>query len=126
MKHILLSIMTLFLTACSTSGETHIKPEALMSLLQAGATKPIIIDVRSEMEYSAGHIPYAIHIPFWQAFSSDALDNIDKQQDIFLYCEHGPRASISKFAYSLAGFKNIRYVEGHMTAWRAAGLPMEH
>lgn len=125
MKRFLLSIMTLLVTACSTSSETHIKPAELMELLQAEQAKPIIVDVRSGMEYNSGHIPYAKHIPFWQAFSSDALDDLDKQQDIYLYCEHGPRAGISKFAYYLAGFENIRYIEGHMTSWRAAGLPME-
>jgi len=125
MKLFFLSLITFLLQACSTSNETHIKQAELLSLLQSEQASPLIVDVRSSSEYNAGHIPHAQHIPFWQSFTTDALDNAEKQDDVLLYCEHGPRAGIAKFAYSMAGFKNIRYVEGHMTSWRKAGLPME-
>jgi rhodanese-related sulfurtransferase len=42
-----------------------------------------------------------------------------------LYCAHGPRAGIAKFALKLSGFDNIVYLEGHMSAWKAAKLPVE-
>ena len=125
MKIFFLSLLAFFLQACSSSSETHIKQAELLSLLQSEQASPIIVDVRSGMEYKAGHIPHAQHIPFWQSFTTDALDSAEKQDDVILYCEHGPRAGIAKFAYYMAGFKKIRYVEGHMTAWRKAGLPME-
>lgn len=125
MKAFFLSLLAFLLQACSTSNETHIKQAELLSLLQSAQAQPVIIDVRSSAEYNAGHIPRAQHIPFWQSFTTDALDNIDKQEVVLLYCEHGPRAGIAKFAYYMAGFKHIRYVEGHMTNWRKAGLPLE-
>ena len=125
MKIFFVSLLAFILQACSSSSETHIKQAELLSLLQSEQAPPIIIDVRSGMEYKAGHIPHAQHIPFWQSFTTDALDNTEKQDDVILYCEHGPRAGIAKFAYFMAGFKKIRYVEGHMTSWRKAGLPME-
>ena len=125
MRLFLLSLLTFILQACSTSSETHIKQSELLSLLQEEQASPIIVDVRSSSEYNAGHIPLAHHIPFWQSFTTDALNGKAKQAEILLYCEHGPRAGIAKFAYFMAGFENIRYVEGHMTAWRKAGLPME-
>lgn len=125
MRAFLLTLITFCLQACSTSTESHIKQTELLMLLQSDQTQPVIIDVRSSMEFKDGHIPQAQHIPFWQSFTTDTLDNNAKQEDIILYCEHGPRAGIAKFAYSMAGFKNIKYVEGHMTAWRKAGLPME-
>ena len=124
MKVFFLSLAGLLLQACSTSSETHIKQTELLALLQSEPA-PIIIDVRSSREFNAGHIPHAQHIPFWQSFTSDALENNAKQDDLILYCEHGPRAGIAKMAYSMAGFKNIRYLQGHMTNWRQAGLPME-
>ena len=125
MKLFFLSLLAFILQACSTSSETHIKQTELLSLLQEEQAQPIIIDVRSSAEYNAGHIPQAQHISFWKSFTTDALDNNEKQAEILLYCEHGPRAGIAKFAYFMAGFENIRYVEGHMTAWRKAGLPIE-
>ena len=121
MKVFFLSLLSLALQACSTSSETHIQQAELLTLLQTEQT-PIIIDVRSSREFNAGHIPHAQHIPFWQSFTSDALDNTDKQEEVILYCEHGPRAGIAKLAYKMAGFNNIRYLQGHMTNWRKAGL----
>ena len=124
MKILFLSILCLLIQACSTSSETHIKQSELLTLLQSEQF-PIIIDVRSSREFNAGHIPHAQHIPFWQSFTSDALDNKEKQEKVVLYCEHGPRAGIAKLAYTSAGFKNILYLQGHMTSWRKSGLPME-
>ncbi len=125
MKLFFLSLLAFILQACSSSSETHIKRTELLSLLQEEQAQPIIIDVRSSAEYNSGHIPQAKHISFWKSFTTDALDKNEKQEEILLYCEHGPRAGIAKFAYFMAGFENIRYVEGHMTAWRKAGLPIE-
>ncbi len=116
--------MSILLAACGMTHETHIQRAELEALLQTHKA-PLIIDVRSSMEYKAGHIPTALHIPFWKSFSPDTLENADKNKDLILYCEHGPRAGIAKFAYSLAGFKKIRYLEGHMSTWRAENRPME-
>ena len=124
MKVFFLSLISILLQACSTSSETHIKQTELLALLES-EKNPIIIDVRSSREFNAGHIPHAQHIPFWQSFTSDALENNAKQDDLIIYCEHGPRAGVAKLAYSMAGFKNIRYLQGHMTSWRKAGLPMD-
>jgi len=124
MKLFFTLLLSPLLIACSTSSESHIQQAELVALLQINPP-PLIIDVRSSMEYDSGHIPHAQHIPFWQSFTSDALDSHDKQDELILYCEHGPRAGIAKFAYFLAGFENIRYLEGHMTTWRSANLPME-
>lgn len=124
MRVLFLCIVSLLIQGCSTSSETLIKQSELLTLLQSEQV-PIIIDVRSSREFNDGHIPHAQHVPFWQSFTSDTLDNKEKQEEIILYCEHGPRAGIAKLAYTIAGFKNIRYVQGHMTSWRNAGLPME-
>lgn len=86
---------------------------------------PIIIDVRSTGEYQSGHVPGAIHVPFWSAFTTDKMDVYDKDDRVVLYCAHGPRAGVAKLAFYLAGFKNLSYLSGHMTAWSKAELPVE-
>ena len=93
-------------------------------LQQLGNNSPIIIDVRSTLEYRAGHIPNALHIPFWTAFTTKRLRGYSSDQPLILYCEHGPRAGITKLGLSMQGFQNIRYLEGHMINWRKAGLPI--
>lgn len=114
----------ILLSACGGNGKTHIQQDEILQLIQSGEP-PVIIDVRSESEYETSHIPGAIHIPFWSAFSTDQLDDRSPEELLVLYCEHGPRAGIAKFALSLGGFENMVYLKGHMSGWKQAGLPVE-
>ena len=116
-------VFLLIMQACSNDSKTHITQSALLQQMQE-SSPPIIIDVRSEYEYQAGHIPAALHIPFWDTFFTEQLQSYSTTQAIVLYCEHGPRAGIAKWGLSMQGFENIRYLQGHMSAWRKAGLPM--
>ena len=96
----------------------------LIEKLESG-WQPTIVDVRSNGEYKAGHVPKAIHLSFWSPlFSSDSLA-VDRSQPLVLYCEHGPRAYIAAFGLRNAGFKQVYYLKGHMSQWRKDGLPIE-
>jgi len=110
--------------ATSRDNSTHMTAARLNTLVQSGQA-PVIVDVRSGREYRAGHVPGAIHLPFWLAFAR--ADEIDapKDQLIVVYCAHGPRAGIGKAALLLEGFTQVRYLQGHMTGWYRAGLPLE-
>ena len=103
---------------------THITAVELSELLKTGHA-PVIVDVRSGREYRAGHVPGAIHLPFWLAFAR--ADNLAAPRDepVVVYCAHGPRAGIGKAALSLQGFTQIRYLQGHMSGWYKAELPVE-
>ena len=111
-------------TAADDVDRTHISATELEQLINQG-TAPAIIDVRSSYEYRAGHIPGAIHIPFWSAlFRVDEI-NAPKDEPIVVYCAHGPRAGLGKFALIRAGYTEVLYLDGHMTGWYKAGLPVE-
>ena len=123
MRRFLVIVFLLIMQACSNDSKTHITQSALLQQMQE-SSPPIIIDVRSEYEYQAGHIPAVLHIPFWDTFFTEQLQSYSTTQAIVLYCEHGPRAGIAKWGLSMQGFENIRYLQGHMSAWRKAGLPI--
>lgn len=111
-------------TAADAVDRTHISATELEQLINQGRA-PTIIDVRSSYEYRAGHIPGAIHIPFWSAlFRVDEI-NAPKDEPIVVYCAHGPRAGLGKFALTRAGYTEVLYLDGHMTGWHKAGLPVE-
>ncbi|MEE9397338.1 MAG: rhodanese-like domain-containing protein [Methylococcales bacterium] len=119
-----LFLVFLYMTGCASNSQTHISQHDLLQQIKTHQA-PTIIDVRSESEYQSGHVPGAIHIPFWAAFSrtDDVPSPVEKP--LVLYCEHGPRAGIAKLAFSLGGYDNILYLEGHMSGWKKAKLPME-
>ncbi|MDH5305952.1 MAG: rhodanese-like domain-containing protein [Myxococcales bacterium] len=96
----------------------------LLARIEAG-NAPVILDVRSHSEFEHAHIPGALHVPFWAiAARASALPD-SARQEIVVYCEHGPRAGLAKGALRLSGFPRVRYLAGHMAAWKRAGLPQE-
>lgn len=86
---------------------------------------PCVVDVRSRIEYRSGHIPGAVHLPFWKAaFKRTSLPD-DKSARVVLTCEHGPRAQLAQATLRLAGYRNLDLLEGHMSGWRRIGLPLK-
>jgi hydroxyacylglutathione hydrolase len=123
-KILLIISISLFLLGCSTTGEGYMQQSELLAQINQGKA-PIIVDVRSDAEYKAGHVPGAIHVPFWTAFTTDKMDEYNKSDAVVMYCAHGPRAGVAKLAFYFAGFEKLSYLAGHMTAWTKAGLPVE-
>ncbi len=118
-------LLVLFLASCQSTGEGYMQQQQLLELIEQQQA-PVIVDVRSGGEYQAGHVPGALHVPFWSILTTDKLDKIDKTQLLVIYCEHGPRAGIAKLGLWLTGFEHIDYLAGHMTAWKKKGLPMDN
>lgn len=112
------------LTACGTQEVRNVTPETLYPRLGSDE-EPLLLDVRSEYEYRSGHIPGAIHFPFWKAPWNIARVQPLPGQDVVVYCEHGPRASMAGAVLKRAGVKRVLYLKGHMSAWRKASLPMQ-
>lgn len=100
------------------------KPAQLRKFL--GRTDcPVIVDVRSKREYRQAHIPGAIHIAFWMMPFRYKLLKDDREKQIIVYCEHGPRAVFARQSLQSKGFDKTECLEGHMLAWRKAGFPTE-
>jgi rhodanese-related sulfurtransferase len=86
---------------------------------------PAVIDVRTGFEFNRGHIPGAIHAPTWKILLFLAPLPKDKETELVLTCEHGPRAQIVKGILAALGYRKMDLLDGHMHGWRAAGLPQE-
>jgi rhodanese-related sulfurtransferase len=120
-KYLLLTALSaLFLTACST---TIVRSELQKKLLESPA--PLIVDVRSAGEYNTGHIPGAIHIPFYAIASGLEMLAFPKGKPVVIYCEHGPRAGLAGISLYFQDFEKVYSLEGHMQGWRESGLPVE-
>lgn len=103
--------------------KTSISVTELNELL-GSAKAPVVVDVRSSREYKAGHIPGAIHLPFWTAPFQHEKIKAGHQATLVLTCAHGPRAKVAKFFLGRAGFRQVMYLDGHMVAWKGANLPL--
>jgi len=112
------------LVGCSLGRSPAIPRETLAAQIAAG-TAPVVLDVRSASEYDAGHVPGAINLPFQTVASRHAALGVAPEAPIVVYCAHGPRAAWAGRALRKAGYSHVLYLDGHMTAWKTAGLPVE-
>ena len=72
----------------------------------------IILDVREQDEYDAGHIPEAILIPYTQIGEKANEMLPDKDQLILVYCRSGRRSKIAAEALVELGYTNIKEFGG--------------
>ena len=117
-------VLIVLLSACAGNERSHISPNELFASIKNG-TAPTIVDVRTQSEYQSGHVPGAIHLPFYSVWTRNTDIKSAKEDRVVVYCEHGPRAGLAKFGLWTAGFKHVVYLEGHMSGWKELDLPME-
>jgi rhodanese-related sulfurtransferase/DNA-binding transcriptional ArsR family regulator len=94
----------------------------LMERLSDGSV--VVLDVRPEEEYRAGHIPGARSVPVEKLEAY--LEKIPKNREVVAYCR-GPYCVFSDEAVALLssrGYRAKRLAEG-LPDWRAAGMPVE-
>jgi len=75
------------------------------------------IDVRTDSEYTSGHIPKSIHIPLHEI--QNRLSEIDslKNKNIIAYCRSGARSSKATKILIEAGFKVLN-LSGGVLSWK--------
>lgn len=99
-------------------------PKALEQRIAAGDA-PLVLDVRSREEFAAGHIPGAVNIPVTELARRVGELAPFREKEIVVHCEAGPRANAASKFLGRNGFRKLVELEGHMRAWREAGLPMK-
>ena len=93
-------------------------------LRQASEGEVIVIDVRPEEEFAAGHLPYARSLPL--AELKKRLKQLPKDKPVVAYCR-GPFCMMAKDAVALLQKQGYRaqQLEDGVAEWRARGLPIE-
>lgn len=72
----------------------------------------IILDVREQDEFDAGHIPGAVLIPYEQITGKAETMLPDKDAQILVYCRSGRRSKIAAAALAQLGYTNIKEFGG--------------
>ena len=80
------------------------------------------LDVREKLEWDAGHIGSAVHIPLGELVSRH--NEISSDRDILVFCRSGGRSAEATLVLCALGYK-AHNVVGGMQAWVAAGEPID-
>lgn len=85
----------------------------------------LLIDVREDNEWTAGHAAGAIHLGKG-IIERDIESKVpDKSATMVLYCGGGFRSALAADALKKMGYENAISLDGGWRAWNAAGLPVE-
>ena len=85
----------------------------------------VLIDVREDNEWTAGHAAGAIHLGKGIIERDIETKVPDKSTTLVLYCGGGFRSALAADALRQMGYENPISLDGGWRAWTGAGLPVE-
>ncbi len=93
-------------------------------ILLVNKSDGLVIDIRAEKEFKAGHILDAKHLPIEKANNND-FASLEKYKDkpIIVVCTAGMTATKVANQLLKSGFIQVNLLKGGMNTWSGAGLP---
>ena len=76
----------------------------------------MLLDVRTDGEYSQGHIPGSVHVPLSDI--GDKIKKVKKDKEIVVYCQTGSRSIWAIKRLMGMGYKNLFNLKGGYLAWK--------
>ena len=98
--------------------KNNISPKQLKQLMESGE-EVFIADLRSEEDYSKGHIEGAVSLPYGKGMQ-EKFDILPTDQTIYVYCYSGQTASQTMAALRLKGY-TVYNLSGGMGAESGSG-----
>jgi rhodanese-related sulfurtransferase len=103
-----------------SSGGPRVTPGEATQLINR--EDAVVVDVRDQAEYEAGHILGARNVPLARVESTDLKR---KDKPVIVYCQTGERGPKAAAALKKQGFARVVNLSGGLAAWKQAGLPVE-
>ena len=104
-------------------GQPHVSAKKFKEII-ASDEKFVLLDVRSEAEYKAAHLPGALHIE--RGRIEWVLPNIIKKTDrkIYVYCQDGKRSGFTTERLLEIGYTNTSHIVDGFEGWATTGYPV--
>ncbi|MFY7929510.1 MAG: rhodanese-like domain-containing protein [Oligoflexus sp.] len=95
-----------------------------LHIWQKTQRKFVLVDVREESEWSAGHLPQALHLSKGIIERDIELRIPDVQTPLVLYCGGGFRSALAVANVQKMGYQAVYSLQGGFRAWNDRGLPL--
>ena len=120
----LLTVLLVLIAGCGTDSNSGVTAEqSYRQISQEEAKKMmtrddghIVLDVRRQDEYDAGHIPGAVLIPNESIGTEPPAELPDTEQIILIYCRSGNRSKQAAQKLFDLGYTNV-YEFGGISTW---------
>src|ERR1700751_2306208 len=101
----------------------EVDPAAVREQVGNGA---VVVDVREPEEWSAGHIPGAVHVP--KSYLESRIEGTvpDRSGHVILYCASGNRSAwATRTMVEDLGYENVESMTGGFTLWKDRGYEVD-
>ena len=109
-------------TTVAGAGPGQVSPADAVRLISR--EDAVVIDLRSDGEFRNGHIVNAVHVPFDQMEGRLARLGKYRQRTVIATCGNGQRSASAVKRLRSEGFERVHRLQGGMTAWQSADLPL--
>lgn len=104
-------------------------PTALTPVIDVGglhawmqsSDPPLIVDVRSDAEWRAGHLPEALHLEAGR-IDSGAAERLPRDRPLVIHCGAANRATVGLSLLERRGYRNLTLLDTGFGKWRDAGF----
>ncbi|MFC1899310.1 rhodanese-like domain-containing protein [Chloroflexota bacterium] len=128
---VVITIGLILPVACSsvaTNGPIikDIMPASALELIEENHGNPdfVILDVRTEEEFTQGYIEGVINIDFYSETFQDELDSLDKDKKYLVYCQSANRSGNAIKIMEELGFHEVYNMLGGIALWQAQNYPV--
>lgn len=78
-----------------------------------------VIDARDKAQYAREHIPGAVNLE-WRKVLAER-QSIPRDKPVLIYCNTGSLSAQAGFALRVAGYENVRILQGGFSEWKVKG-----
>ena len=100
----------------------EVGPAEGVLLINKGAA---VLDLRTEGEFTTGHIIHARNIPLSELEARAAELEKLRGQSLLVYCKSGSDAATAAAKLAKRGFEPLAVLKGGISAWQQEQLPLE-
>lgn len=93
--------------------------------MRASGEEHLLIDVREDNEWNAGHAAGAMHLGKGIIERDIEAAVPDHERKLVLYCGGGFRSALAADALLKMGYRDAISLDGGWRAWKESGLPVE-
>jgi rhodanese-related sulfurtransferase len=113
-----------FLTLVNDA-KSRVKQMDIAGYQQMRREDHLLIDIREDNEWNAGHAAGAVHLGKGIIERDIESQAPNKSATLVLYCGGGFRSALAADALQKMGYTNAISLDGGWRAWNEAGLPVE-
>ncbi len=109
----------------AAEAQSRVREVSAAEARQMQESGALLVDVREESEYAAGHVPGAVHLGKGVIERDIEMRFPDVNAELVLYCGGGYRSALAADNLQKMGYTNVKSMDGGFRAWKESGSTVQ-